>query len=125
LAADIPAQVRTFLAAHIDSVSLLDTLLLVRAVPEKPWTASEVARALVTSDSLAAGQLDHLRRHELLRPTENGLSYAPSAEQAATVDALADCYARRRHTVIGMIYRPANRSASSLADAFRFKRDER
>ena len=120
----IPASVRAFLAEHIDSVSLLDALLLVRAVPDRTWTASEVARALVTSETLAASQLDHLRRHGLVRREGDGYAYVPAAGDAATVDELADCYARRRHTVIGLIYRPVNRSATSLADAFRLRRDD-
>jgi hypothetical protein len=59
-----------------------------------------------------------------MRLDEGVYVYAPSGENAAAVDALADCYARRRHTVIGLIYRPAHRSASSLADAFRLRRDD-
>jgi hypothetical protein len=125
VAGDIPEPVRTFLADHIDSVSLLDALLLVRAVPEKAWTATDVARALVTSETLASSQLVHLRRHGLMRQEGSSYTYAPTAEKAAAVDALADCYSRRRHTVIGLIYRPSSRSAVSLADAFRIRRDDR
>src|SRR4051794_18566548 len=86
----IPPAVGAFLAEHIDSVSLLEALLLVRAIPERTWTADEVARVRVTSETLATAQLDHLRRHGLLRRHDGGYRYAPADEHTATVDALAD-----------------------------------
>lgn len=103
--ADIPAPVCRFLADCIDSVSLLDALLTIHASPGRSWTAAELGRARVSSEPLAAAQLEKLRGCGLLRAGDGGFVYAPAAEQAQMVDALADCYARRRHTVIGLIYR--------------------
>jgi hypothetical protein len=120
----IPADVRQFVAEHIDSVGLLDVLLLLRAAPEKQWSPSEVGRALVTSNVAAATQLERLREHRLAVEVEGAYGYAPPPDQQATVDALAECFARRRHTVIGLIYAGPERSATLLADAFRLRRQE-
>jgi hypothetical protein len=103
----IPPAVTDFLAEHVDSVSTLDTLLLVRGGLERTWTPGEVARVLVTSEMLATSQLDHLLRHGLVQRERGGYAYTRAGAHAGVVDVLADCYARRRHTVIGLIYRPA------------------
>ena len=107
----------------MESVSLLDALLLLRAVPDRPWSADEVGRALVTSANLARQQLEHLRAHGLATERDGAYSYDPGTE-GENIDELAECYARRRHTVIGLILSPTNRSATKLADAFRLRRRE-
>lgn len=122
MATDVPEGVRRFIARHVDSISLLDVLLLLRAVPGKRWTATEVGAALVTGEQPAAGHLEQLHTSGLVSREENEFLYAPSAEDGTAVDELAECYARRRHTVIGLIANSTNRSAVSLADAFRFRR---
>jgi hypothetical protein len=123
---EIPEPVRRFLAEHIDSVGLLEALLLLRAAPDKRWTAEELARALVTGERLADRQLNELHGHRLAVADGTGYRYAAGGEHARTVDDLAECYARRRHTVIGAIYGGGQtRGATSLADAFRLRKDDR
>jgi hypothetical protein len=122
MAAEIPSDVRHFILEHIESVSLLEVLLLLRAAPDKRWTAAEVGRALVSGETPAASQLETLRRHRLAVETDGEYRYAPPPDQQATVDALAECFARRRHTVIGIIFGAGERSATALADAFRLRR---
>lgn len=118
---DIPNDVRRFIAAHLDSVSVLEVLLLLRAAPGKPWTAEEVGRALVTKPIAAEGFLRHLRDHGLASEHDGAYRYAPHR----TVDAVAECYASRRHTVIGLIFDRPDPAASALADAFRFRKEDR
>jgi hypothetical protein len=121
VAADLPPEVRAFIARHIDSASLLDALLLLRAAPEKAWSAAEVARALVTTESLAADQLNKLLASGLVVEQGDGVRFRPGAD-GSTVDELAECYAKRRHTVVGAIYGSDVRSATTLSDAFRIRR---
>ena len=118
---EIPDNVQRFIAQYIESVSALDVLLLLRAVPGKSWSADEVGRALVTGESAARTQLEHLRDRGIVTDRDGAFSYPPEQPHARTVDDLAECYARRRHTVIGLIYGPSTRSATSLADAFRLR----
>jgi hypothetical protein len=121
---DIPKPVLRFLAEHVDSVGLLDTLLLLRASPEKRWTPEELGRALVTSERLAAGQLRQLTAHGLAVEHGGAYSFDSSSPHDQTVASLAECYARRRHTVISAIYGGGTRAATSLADAFRLRRED-
>jgi hypothetical protein len=121
LTPEIPENVQRFIAQYIESVSALDVLLLLRAVPGKSWSAEEVGRALVTGEMAARTQLEQLRGLGIISDRQGAFSYPPDLPQAHTVDELAECYARRRHTVIGLIYGSSTRSATSLADAFRFR----
>jgi hypothetical protein len=124
MAQEIPAHVRRFIARHIDSISALDVLLLLRAAPDKAWAPADVARALVSSETAATGQLDHLCAHRLVAAEESAFRYAPSGEDGRVIDELAECYARRRNAVIGVIFGSDERQAIALADAFRFKKDK-
>ena len=117
----IPGEVRRFIAAHLDSVSALETLLLLHGQPDRSWTADDVARALVSKPQAAAGFLRHLRDHGLVSEHEGRFRYAPHR----AVDALAETYGTRRHTVIGLIFDRPDPAASALADAFRFRKGDR
>jgi hypothetical protein len=122
---DIPEPVRRFLAERIESVSLLDALLLLRATPDKAWTGAELGRALVTGERPASAQLEQLRGQKLVVLQDDAYRYSPSPGDGRTIDTLAECYARRRHTVIGLIYGGGRgRAPQSLADAFRIRREE-
>jgi hypothetical protein len=112
---DIPEPVRRFLVQHVDSVGLLDALLLLRAAPDRRWTPQELARTLVTGERLAVDQLGLLAVHGLAVAQDGSYRFNSSCPHALTIDALADCYARRRHTVIGLIYgggEPGERAAA-------------
>lgn len=115
---DIPSDVRRFIAAHLESVSALEVLLLLHGQPDRTWTADDVAAKLVTKPQAATGFLRHLRDHGLASEEDGRFRYAPHR----TVDALAAAYAARRHTVIGLIFDRPDPAASALADAFRFRK---
>jgi hypothetical protein len=119
----VPASVRGFIASHIVSVAQLEVLLLVRAAADKEWTATEVARALVTQPEAAAGWLEDLGARGLASESEGRYRYNPSnPELDQIVDALAESYANYRVAVIGLIFaRPSDR-ITSFADAFRIRR---
>jgi hypothetical protein len=119
----VPAPVRRFIASHIVSVAQLEVLLLLRAAADKEWTASEVARALVTQPEAAAGWLDDLAGRELAIDNGGRYRYAASgAEVERTVDALAESYAKYRVAVIGLIFGRPSEGVTRLADAFRIRR---
>lgn len=117
----LPAPVERFIAQRIDSVALLEVLLLVRAAPDRDWSADDVGRALVTRPEHAGALLDQLVAEELLTRPSDGYRYTPGALER-DVDALAECYATRRPTVIGLVFAPRENDAQALADAFRLRR---
>ena len=117
----LPRAVERFIAQRLESVALLEALLLVRAAPDRRWTAEDVGRALVTRPDHAATLLSELETQALVAADGGSFRYAPG-DLAADVDALAECYATRRPTVVGLIFAPRARDAEALADAFRLRR---
>ncbi|HWL65469.1 MAG TPA: hypothetical protein VNP73_05790 [Actinomycetota bacterium] len=123
---DVSKNVRDFLARFIDSVELLEVLLLARAAPEKAWSTKDVARALTLSDESADLRLRQLAGRGLLAADIKGgtFTYSPeSADMDKTIDDVAETYAKRRTTVIGLIFSGPSPSVRGFADAFRL-RDE-
>ena len=117
----LPRGVQRLIAQRIDSVALLEALLLIRATPDRVWTPDDVGRALVTRPEHAATLLASLADGLLLTAEGGGFRYTPG-DVAADVDALAECYATRRPTVIGLVFAPRNTDVEALADAFRLRR---
>ncbi|MBW3569919.1 MAG: hypothetical protein KY467_02320 [Gemmatimonadetes bacterium] len=124
---DIPDVVRSFVAQHIDSAELLETLLLVHSGPDREWTPEEVARSIYTVPAGATRRLEQLV--ELGLVTSNDAAnpayrYAPTrAALASQVDALADAYRRARVAVINLIYNKPPDPLRSFADAFKLRKD--
>ena len=120
---DVPKAVQRFIAQRIDSVAQLEALLVVRAAPERLWNADDVARALVTRPEHAGALLGGLAGTGVLTIDGDAYRYAPEPALARDVDAVADAYATRRPTLIGLIFAPRDTDVTALADAFRVRRD--
>jgi hypothetical protein len=119
----VPASVRGFIASHIVSVAQLEVLLLLRAASDKQWTASEMARALVTQPEAAAGWLEDMRSRGLASESEGRYRYTPANEELdRVVDDLAASYAKYRVAVIGLIFARPSERITLFADAFRIRR---
>jgi len=104
----------------------LEALLLLRAEPEHSWDVVEVARRLYTSEKIAAGLLDDLCRAAMIaRGAGPGAAYryAPATDSLrATIDALADLYARRLVDMSNLIHSKLDRKAQQFADAFLWRK---
>jgi hypothetical protein len=122
MAPGITDEVRSFIMRHIQSVEQLEVLLLLRAAPDKEWTPDDVARALVSQRESAERWLLDLTGRGLLTHT-GGFRFAPGATDARVVDGLAEAYAKRRVTVVGLIFSKPSEAVQSFADAFRLRRD--
>jgi DNA-binding MarR family transcriptional regulator len=125
--AGIPEIVRHFIAQHIESAELLETLLLMHSEPTREWGPEEVARSIYTVPASATRRLEQLL--EMGLATSNAAPnpryrYAPSNEELrAQVDALADAYRKQRVAVINLIYSRPPDPLRSFADAFKLRRD--
>jgi hypothetical protein len=123
----IPSEVRALIAEHIDSVAQLEALLLIQATSGAggAWDAERLGRELRINRDWAASQLQHLCAHGLLncdKPPH--YTYAPrTPELARAVEGLAQAYAERRVSVIGLIFSKPMDKLRSFADAFRLRRD--
>jgi hypothetical protein len=126
-AGGIPESVRRLIADHVKSVEQLEVLLLLRAHPDRDWSGEEVSRTLQSQPESAAARLADLAARGFCAPSaesEARYRYAPAtAALARAVDELADCYARRRHTVITLIFESPSDAIQSFADAFRLRKD--
>ena len=125
--ADIPETVRSFVAQHIDSAELLETLLLVHSDATRAWTPDEVARSIYTVPAGATRRLEQLVSMGLAasnNAADPAYRYAPSRPALAEqVDALAEAYRRARVPVINLIYNKPPDPLRSFADAFKLRKD--
>lgn len=122
----VPAEVRRFIAAEIESVGQLEVLLLLRGAPDKSWTADEVERALVMQAGSATSWLEQMAGGDFVaRQAAGSYRYAPaSAEVEQTIDRLAGSYAKYRVAVIGLIFSKPSEGVTRFPDAFRIRRKD-
>jgi hypothetical protein len=121
----VPAEVRRFIAAEIESVGQLEVLLLLRGAPDKSWTPDEVARALVMQLASATDWLDQVAGGKLVTKSAEGYRYTPpSRETERTVDGLAESYAKYRVAVISLIFSKPSEGVTRFSEAFRIRRRE-
>lgn len=125
--AGIPEIVRAFIARHIESAELLETLLLVHSDPGREWGPEEVARSIYTVPASATRRLEQLVQMGLAASNDAPnprYRFAPDTpELSAEVDALADAYRKQRVAVINLIYSQPPDPLRSFADAFKLRRD--
>lgn len=122
--AKIDPQVRKFIHLYIDSVELLEVLLLLHRKPAKAWSAREVTEALRSTDSSIDNRLLCLERRGFVEEKDALFRFAPkTSELGAKVDALADAYLTYRIRVVEEIYGSRAHSLSPFADAFKIRRE--
>ena len=124
----VPEDVRRFILTSIPSVPYVEALLLMRKHPDESWTVQRLARELYSSERQAAELLQLLEEAGVAaRPVAQvpELRFQPvTAELAAKLDALADCYAKNLMAVTDLIHSRIDRRAQRFADAFRWRKDE-
>lgn len=100
---------------------------MLSSAPHRQWPAEDVAAALRIDAGWAAGQLNTLCDQGLARCAEGRVrtyQYRPRTDALGTaVAALADAYAERRVTVIGLIFAKPPETLRAFADAFRLRKD--
>lgn len=120
-------QVKEFIASSIDSVSQLETLLLLQTNRQQEWTAEALARELRIEPTGAANELNQLAARKLLTAIPgNPLKYRYSPQNEtldAAVVGLAQAYLVRRVTVISLIFSKPTDKLRVFADAFRIRKE--
>jgi hypothetical protein len=120
---DLQPRVRTFLSEYINSIEQLETLLLMRASPDRTWDAEAINCELRTSLASAAERLSELAQRRLIVVDPSSPSryrYEPvDAGTRAIIDLVADAYRERRVTVISFIFSKPPDAIRRFADAFR------
>lgn len=126
--ADIPEEVRRFLAEYIDSLFQLEVLLLLQARPDIGWTAEQVdCQTRIGLESVKA-LLTRFEQTGLLSVSqEPELSYRyhpANAELDQAIRLVAATYKERRVRVTSFIYSSPLDKIRSFAEAFRIRKDK-
>ena len=101
----LPERVREFLLAHVDSIELLEVLLLLAARPDSALSAEEVSDELRTAPSSAARRLGSLEARQLVQSADGErFQVRPGAELAETLRQVRQAYRDWRVTVVAIIY---------------------
>lgn len=124
-ASNIPADVRRFLLAVIESVPHLEALLLLRADPAKAWDAHALAARLYVDGPAASRVLSDLDAHHLLRQEREGWWRfdTDDADRIRIVDRLVEVYSRHVVEVAELIHSTSDRKAQRFAEAFRWRKE--
>lgn len=119
---DLPDHVRNFIFEFIDSVELLEVLLLLSSDPSRSWSSQALSNELRSNSNSIDGRLNRLKRIGLIQenPSAPGeYNYKPGHPSFdKTVTELAEAYSTKRHRILEMIFSPL-KQARVLADAFR------
>lgn len=117
----ITDEIRTFIFERIDSVELLEILLLLWGKRDGSWTARAVSDQLRTNPESTSRKLENLVAMGLVtRVEESAETYrfdAGSQSNDELVAKLAEDYRIRPHKVLELIFSPTKK-ARSFADAF-------
>lgn len=119
----IPANVQEFIIRHIDSVSQLEALLILRAQPDKDWEVAQIASRVYASEREIGDVLERFAAEGFLK--RNGDVYRYDCKDPAmdqTIADLASCYASHLIPVTNMIHSKP-RSMRSFSDAFKLRKD--
>jgi len=119
----IPSRVSEFILAHIDSIELLEVLLLLAAQSGTAFTTVEVADHLRTVPSSAANRLTRLRDHKLVDVLP-GDRYRvhPDPELAKLLGEVAKAYRDWRVKVVTLIYSRPSDVVRVFTNAFVLKK---
>jgi hypothetical protein len=122
---ELAAELRRFILTSIPSVPFLEAVLLLRAEPQRDWSAADVARRLYLPEGRAADLLAEVAGAGVAQPGPPGtLHYQPATpELAQMLDRLAVHYAADLVGVTDLIHARVDKKAQQFADAFRWKKE--
>jgi hypothetical protein len=117
----IPDDLVDFISRHVDSVTELEALLLLRRDPAERWDARKAATRLYTTEEEAPTVLARLQQDALLA-REGGAFWfdCEDAELEGRVSRLAELYRTHLIPITNLIHAKPRR-IREFADAFRFR----
>jgi hypothetical protein len=118
---------RALVESRLDSVEMVEVLLLLHADRERCWTVDEVAGASGLDTVTASRHLILLRQRGLLTVAMGGdasYTYGAQGELAGAVDDLMECYRTRPMELASVMAARPRQKLRLFADAFRLRRDK-
>jgi hypothetical protein len=129
MAPPIPEDIRRFVLTRIPTVPHLEALLLLRAGATEYWRSDQVAQRLYIGEKAADALLVDLCDGAMTVALDNpdgkiAYRYQPKSDfLRATIDSLAELYARQLVDVTHLIHSTLDRKAQQFADAFKWRKD--
>jgi hypothetical protein len=124
----IPADVRNFLMANIDSVAELEALLILRRDAHYKWSCGMLAEQLYISQQDTAAVLAKLVQRGLVSMEELQPAvfqyHIRNDELAQVVNHVAEVYTKYLIPITNFIHQKPRQSVQDFADAFTLKKQE-
>ncbi|MBC7982266.1 MAG: hypothetical protein H7Y02_00270 [Candidatus Obscuribacterales bacterium] len=124
---DIPEQVLSFIAKHIDTVPHLETLILLWENQSQFWTQGQVAKRIYVSEATAGSVLNDLRQRRLVKAEAHnsvGYHYDHAWDPSSLImAAVVHTYRHRVVEVATLIHSRGSSSVREFARAFDLKKD--
>lgn len=115
----LPPAVRAFILEYVDSIELLETLLLLASNAGASFTPEIVSERLRTSPSSAATRLSSLHRQKLIEQLADGAyQLSPTSRHRAVLREVDHAYHERSVRVVSLIYSRPSEMVTVFADAF-------
>jgi hypothetical protein len=125
MAEDFPADVRQFIARHIESLAQLEVLLYLRQNTQRSVHPGEISNRLALNMEMSSAICADLVRRGLAIKTEASFRYQTAdSELDRVAGALAITYRDRRLTVTNEIYSKPRDNVKAFAEAFRLRKEE-
>jgi len=119
----LPPELVEFLENHIDSITQLEALLLLRSTPRQAWDLPGIAKRLYVDESQVLRELEHLIARGLVERDDNRYVFEPKSEDLSrSVALLSDFYRAYLIPITNIIHAKPGR-IRQFADAFRLKKE--
>jgi hypothetical protein len=125
---EISNEVKKLILDHINSVEMLEVLLLLNGQPNRSWTAADVSAELRTDIHSAERRLQDLSSKHLILSLSHSSNKeyrfdSQNGELDRIVGDLRSAYKVRKFTVIDLIFSKPLDAIQTFADAFKFKKE--
>lgn len=115
---EISAKLKQFIFEFVDSVELIEVLLLMRNQPDVWFNAAQISAELRSSPTSIAKRLSRLAHIDLLAYKDDQFRFSPHTNELKDiVSELANEYLLRRHSIFELIF-SSSKNARQFADAF-------
>lgn len=100
----LSADARRFLAEHVDSVLLLELVLVLQRDPARAWTAADAAAELRAPEPWVGEKLGELAALGVVDAGAGAYAFAAGGPWAPAVTEVAAQFPRRRTSIIEAIF---------------------
>lgn len=120
----LPIDVKELLTDHIDSVGLLEVLLVFFNNQNVEWTSASMSLELRSHETIAKIQIQKLLANGFIRENaKEHFIYSPNDTLHKKVESLSHAYKEMSVAVIAFIYEKPTDKLKGFADAFKLKKD--